>query len=78
MPLSKTTIRLDPELLAITRAEAKRLGIDWSEYVRQALAYRVAWSTAMRTAAEGALVDLDQAQLDAIAASLIRQLAEAE
>ena len=48
------TVRLDAELGAAVNAEAARLGLTRSEYVRQALMARLAWSLALWAVEEGA------------------------
>lgn len=46
------SIRFDDELLATIQSEADRLGINDSEYIRQAVVLRIAWSMALRAVQE--------------------------
>ena len=76
MPFLTKAIRLDPELYAATKAEAERLGVSWSEYVRGALVGRVSWSLALRAVRDGADPETLLANRPATDAEAVRRLAE--
>lgn len=47
-PQKQTTIRISTELHALVEAEARRMGVSVSAYIREALIARVAWSAGRR------------------------------
>lgn len=55
---SPTSVRLDPELRSFVAAEAQAQGVTPSEYIRQALHVRLAWSQAVRAMQAGADADV--------------------
>jgi hypothetical protein len=60
-----TTVRLDDSLHAAVRAEAERQGTNPSDFIRQAVAFRVGWLAALR--ASGVDIPDDAALAQALA-----------
>lgn len=77
MALKPTGIRFDAELHALTKADADRLEIPWSEWVRQACAMRLAWSLALLRADDagmdpGELLRVTGESVEVLAAEITR------
>ena len=56
-PMVRSDFRLPQDLRDRARADAEEQGIDYSEYVRQSIAVRLAWSAAVKAIKAGANPD---------------------
>jgi len=62
--------RLDDDLYALVDSECKRLGVDFSQYVRQAVVLRIGFAIATRAAENG--VEPGALDIDRIVSALER------